>query len=487
MSGNENDNIGYLGKEFQSKFLWQLLTDNIYGENIVEELDSSYIDDNFLKRLIILYKNYYDEFNKVPSILNNSIIEIVNEKITDNIEKETLLTILKKIRNYNKKVSLGQIPNDGDVIQKKVWRFIKQQKYLKLAKQIISNTTEGNTEIIDEIEFDLESINKIGVELNLGESVIDNIDETVEDDYRDPISTGIDGFDQIMGGGLGPSEMGFILAPLGTGKTTLLSIFANAAFLKGKNVIQIFFEDNYGQVKRKHYTCFTGFGLKDYEENKTEIKEKAIKTYQETVDKYSNRLDLLKLSQDDNVTIPFIKKRIKDLEKLRGVTYDMVVLDYIDCVESHRINKNDDLANELTVIKAFEAFLSDTNKAGWSAFQGNRTSIDSEVVGTSQLGGNIKKAQKTHFLVSIAKTGNQKEEKRANIKILKSRFGSDGMLFENSLFDNEYMKVSLNTSGTSITELLSSGPIASVNKYDLGDNKDSEIENKFQNIIDQMG
>ena len=52
------------------------------------------------------------------------------------------------------------------------------------------------------------------------------------------------------------------------------------------------------------------------------------------------------------------------------------------------------------------------------------------------IGGSIKKGQIGHFIVSVAKTLEQKEEGRATMAILKSRFGKDGVIFEDILFDN---------------------------------------------------
>jgi hypothetical protein len=152
------------------------------------------------------------------------------------------------------------------------------------------------------------------------------------------------------------------------------------------------------------------------------------------------KLVLVKFPQDDNITIPYIKRWIINYQKLFNIKFDMIVLDYIDCVESHE-KTSDPLSNELKVVKSFEAMLADFNIPGWSAIQGNRNSIGAEIVGTNQMGGNIKKAQKTHFLMSIARSDEQKEAGIANIKVLKSRFGRDGILYEDCIFDNDTLDI----------------------------------------------
>ena len=57
------------------------------------------------------------------------------------------------------------------------------------------------------------------------------------------------------------------------------------------------------------------------------------------------------------------------------------------------------------------------------------------------IGGSIKKGQIGHFILSVAKTLEQKEEGRATLAILKSRFGKDGIILEDILFDNATLKI----------------------------------------------
>jgi hypothetical protein len=99
-------------------------------------------------------------------------------------------------------------------------------------------------------------------------------------------------------------------------------------------------------------------------------------------------------------------------------------------------------------MRAFEAMCHELNIAGWTATQGNRSSISSEVVTTDQMGGSIKKAQVGHVIISVAKTLQQKELKLATIAITKSRIGKDGVIFENCKFDNELLVIDTESSMT---------------------------------------
>jgi hypothetical protein len=110
--------------------------------------------------------------------------------------------------------------------------------------------------------------------------------------------------------------------------------------------------------------------------------------------------------------------------------------------------KTDEWKAEGSVMRNFEAMCHELTIAGWTATQGNRSSISSEVVTTDQMGWSIKKAQVGHVIISVAKTLQQKEMKLATIAITKSRLGQDGIIFENCKFDNELIIIDTESSVT---------------------------------------
>jgi hypothetical protein len=94
-------------------------------------------------------------------------------------------------------------------------------------------------------------------------------------------------------------------------------------------------------------------------------------------------------------------------------------------------------------MRELESMLDELDIAGWTATQGNRSAIKADVVEGDQMGGSIKKAQIGHFLVSIAKTLEQKESGKANMAILKSRFGKSGIVLEDIIFDNSTIQIDM--------------------------------------------
>ena len=99
-------------------------------------------------------------------------------------------------------------------------------------------------------------------------------------------------------------------------------------------------------------------------------------------------------------------------------------------------------------MRSYEAMCHELGVVGWTATQGNRSSISSEIVTTDQMGGSIKKAQVGHVIITVAKTLQQKESGLATIAITKSRIGKDGVVFENCKFDNELLIIDTENSVT---------------------------------------
>jgi replicative DNA helicase len=252
---------------------------------------------------------------------------------------------------------------------------------------------------------------------------------------------GIPGIDKLLKGGLAKGEIGVILAPTGVGKSTLLTKIANNGFNLGYNVLQIFFEDNPKIIQRKHFTLWTGIAPDDMSNRKEEVMEK-VRAIKESM---TNKLVLKKLPSD-TLTMMQIKNQVRKMIA-EGNKIDMVLLDYIDCVVPDK-NLGDEWKSEGSVMRGFEAMCHELNIVGWTATQGNRSSISSEVVTTDQMGGSIKKAQVGHVIISVAKTLQQKEMKLATIAITKSRIGSDGVVFENCKFDNELIEIDTESSVT---------------------------------------
>ena len=428
--GNDK-NFGYLGNTFQIQLINQLILNKDFARSIIDVLDSKYFDNQYFKIIVQMIKEYYTKYESVPSF--DTLDQLTRSEISSEAARRIVHDTLIQIKD-------SSLEGHQFVIEKAL-KFCKQQELQKVMSKAQKIIDKGDFESYDQLEDMVNKALQVG-EIDEGEQdVFTNLDEVLDDDYRHPIPIGIPGIDNLLKGGLAKGELGVILAPTGVGKTTVLSKIANHAFNLGYNVLQIFFEDNPKIIQRKHFTMWTGIAPDELSFYKEEVMEKVREIRENT----KNRL-ILKKYPSDTLTMSQIKNQVRKMIA-EGNKIDLIVLDYIDCIVPDK-NLGDEWKSEGSVMRAYEALCHELDVAGWTATQGNRSSISSDVVTTDQMGGSIKKAQVGHVIISVAKSLQQKEMKLATIAITKSRIGQDGIVFENCKFDNELMQIDTESSVT---------------------------------------
>jgi replicative DNA helicase len=426
-----NKNFDYLGNTFQIQLLNQIITDKDFSSSIMDVIESSYFDNKYFKIILQMIKEYHLKYETTPNF--DTLEQIVKSEISQELVAKIVFDTLKQIKDA---------PFEGaSFVQEKALKFCKQQELQKAMDKAQKIITEGDFESYDKVEGLVREALQVG-EVDKGTTdIFTGLDTVLEEDYRHPIPMGIPGIDKLLKGGLAKGEIGVILAPTGVGKTTILTKIANTAFNLGYNVLQIFFEDNPKIVQRKHFTMWTGIEPDNLANHKEEVMSKIT----EIKDTMQNKLILKKMASD-TMTMSNIKNQIRKMIA-DGNKIDLVLLDYIDCVLPESTSK-DEWKAEGSVMRGFEGMCHELDMVGWTATQGNRSSISSEVVTTDQMGGSIKKAQVGHVIITVAKSLQQKEMNLATIAITKSRLGKDGVVFENCKFNNELLEIDTESSVT---------------------------------------
>jgi len=422
-------NFGNLGFSFQQSLIKSIIEDKKYGETIIDVLESRYFENVSFKFIMENVKELFKTYNTIPNY-DTVAQKIMAEGGNDSTKHVDTLEAIK------------QLDVNTEYVQDTALNFCKQQNLKKKLKDVHNIIDNGEFESYNKIEEIIQKALQIGLINDDGTDVFEDIDLALEKDNRLPIATGIVGLDNLLEGGLGRGELGIVLAPTGTGKTTLLTKMANTAYNQGFNVLQVFFEDNPGNIKRKHYTIWSGVAPKDQPENVEEVKEKV----KEAEVQSKGGIKLLKLASD-NVTISEIKNKVRKLIS-DGFKIDLLLIDYVDCISPERSVNGEEWKGEGSIMRSLESMTGEFDIAIWTATQGNRESISSEVVNSDQMGGSIKKAQIAHVIVSIAKTLEQKENNLATLTLLKSRIGRDGVIFQNCKFNNEYLVIDTDSQNT---------------------------------------
>ncbi len=430
MAQKRND-LGYLGEAFQYRLTHEFMENHTFFEDLSSIIDQNMFTDPNLKTLVGVMKNYYEREGHVPSY---DMMEVELRDISHSEKEiETYLAILEKVRSC---------ASDGvDRIRELAEKFFKQQNIIKTANEILKIAGNGDTTKYEACVDLLNDAMTKGVHNDFGEGLFDHINETLSDDYRTPIPTGIGKIDEALEGGLGKGELGVIIGPTSFGKTSLTTAMASHAACNGFKVLQIVFEDRIKQIQRKHLGRITGIEAKDLS------KPDVIELVRQTIDAFPQKEQLEKNLRI--VKFPSGEKTAKQIERFikklinSGFKPDLTIIDYFECLE-HEADRSstNEFSQEGKTMRRFEAMAGELDMAIWIPSQGTKDSINLELVTMDKIGGSVKKAQIAHVIMSIARTVDDIANNKATIAILKNRAGKSGKVFNNVEFNNGTCRIS---------------------------------------------
>ena len=427
----KRSDLGYLGETFQYRLTHEFMENHTFFEDLSSIKDQNMFTDPNLKTLVGVMKNYYEREGHVPSY---DMLEVELRDIShSDKEIETYLAILEKVRNS---------ASDGvERTRELAEKFFKQQNIIRTANEILKIAGNGDTSQYDACVDLLNDAMTKGTHNDFGEGLFDHINETLSDDYRVPIPTGIGKIDEALEGGLGKGELGVIIGPTSFGKTSLTTAMASHAACNGYKVLQIVFEDRIKQIQRKHLGRITGIEAKDLS------KPDVIDLVRQTIDAFPQKEALEKNLRI--VKFPSGEKTARQLERFikklinSGFKPDLTIIDYFECLE-HEADKSssNEFSQEGKTMRRFEAMAGELDMAIWIPSQGTKDSINLELVTMDKIGGSVKKAQIAHVIMSIARTVDDIANNKATIAILKNRAGKSGKVFNNVEFNNGTCRIS---------------------------------------------
>ena len=427
----KRSDLGYLGETFQYRLTHEFMENQTFFEDLSSIIDQNMFTDPNLKTLVGVMKNYYEREGHVPSY---DMLEVELRDVShSDKEIETYLAILEKVRNS---------ASDGvERTRELAEKFFKQQNIIRTANEILKIAGNGDTNQYEACVDLLNDAMTKGTHNDFGEGLFDHINETLSDDYRVPIPTGIGKIDEALEGGLGKGELGVIIGPTSFGKTSLTTAMASYAACNGYKVLQIVFEDRIKQIHRKHLGRIIGIEAKDLS------KPDVIDLVRQTIDAFPQKEELEKNLRI--VKFPSGEKTARQIERFikklinSGFKPDLTIIDYFECLE-HEIDKSssNEFSQEGKTMRRFEAMAGELDMAIWIPSQGTKDSINLELVTMDKIGGSVKKAQIAHVIMSIARTVDDIANNKATIAILKNRAGKSGKVFNNVEFNNGTCRIS---------------------------------------------
>lgn len=400
------DTLVKYGQSYQSKVVASLITDVKFLEQVNEITKPTFFESQANQWIINSLLDYFNEYRAVPTM------EVFKIKVGSIDDKGLKQTVVDQLKNVYLQVGSEDLP----YVKKEYLTFCKNQKVKDALLKSVDLLKAGN---YDKIIDTMMAASKVGVESDLGLDYIENFESIMEDVKRDSSPTGWDVIDELMDGGLGPGELGVVMAPSGIGKSWFLSKIACAALERGIDVLHYTLELSESYVGQRYTTILTGIQTSEHKERKNEIIRK--------IKQIPGRVRI-KYYPPQFASAKTIAAHIEKVKQI-GFNPKLIIIDYADLLKSGNGNRDGLYAELGGIYEELRGLSGEAQIPVWTATQTNRAAIDHEVIQADSVGDSYKKVQTADFIMSVSRKTKDKLSNTGRIHIVKNRFGPDGMTF----------------------------------------------------------
>jgi replicative DNA helicase len=383
------DNLSKYGQSFQSKVVSALLTDNKFLDQISEIVTPKFFESDANKWIVSEIVNYHTEYRQAPTM---DAFKVSLSKL-DNKGLQT--TIIEQLRHIYTQV--GNV-TDLAYIKTEFTSFCKNQNLKQVILQSVDLLKAGS---YDKIKDLVDRAMKVGIENDLGHDYVLDFEARSTDEKRDTVPTDWKPITDLMDGGLGPGELGVVVAPSGVGKTWILTALGASAVKAGLSVVHYTMELSEHYVGARYDTVFTHIPSADLRDRKEDVKAK-IKGLQGKL--------LIKYYPPKGVSV---KKLQMHIEKMiaAGNRPDLIIVDYADLLLSHSNKTDSTYAEQGGVYIDLRGMGGELRIPIWTASQTNRSAIDSDVIEADKIADSYAKVMNADFIMSWSRKSKDKLNK----------------------------------------------------------------------------
>jgi len=400
------DTLSKYGQSFQSKVVSALITDNKFLDTISEITTPKFFENDANKWIISEILSYHEEYRKPPTL---DVFKSQLSKVDNEVLKKTVVVQLRHVFT-----NIGNV--DLDYIKNEFTSFCINQNLKGVILQSVDLLKAGSYDRIKDL---VDSAMKVGQQTDLGMDYIEDYDERMEDLKRTTVPTKWQPINDLMDGGLGPGELGVVVAPSGVGKTWILTAIGAEAVRNGLSVVHYTMELSEHYVGARYDTVFTGIPSVELKDKKEEVKGK--------IKNLRGKL-LIKYFPPKGVTVKKLQTHIEKMITLDNKP-DVIIVDYADLLLSHSNKSDSTYAEQGGVYIDLRGMSGELEIPIWTASQTNRSAIDSEVIEADKIADSYAKVMNADFIMSWSRKSKDKLNDTARAHIMKNRFGPDGITF----------------------------------------------------------
>jgi replicative DNA helicase len=400
------DNLHKYGLDFQVKIIASILTDKVFFERIVDIIDIEAFENEVHRWILKEIISYHAEYKDMPTM---QVFKVRVDTIENVDFKQTVVDSLRSVfTKINEK--------DLQFVREQFLEFCKNQK---LKNAIIESVDHLKTGEYEKIKGLVDKAMKAGMERNLGHNYHKDLATRMSEMCRNTISTGWEVIDSLMDGGLGPGELGIVVAPAGIGKSWLLCSLGAKAMKTGKNIAHFTLELNENYVGLRYDCCFTHIDFQEIKHRQPEVEEEI---------KYIKGKLFVKYFPLKTVSAQSLKFHIERIQSLENIKIDEMIVDYADILRPLEKEKNSNSYSEAGgIYEELRQVAGELQIPVWTASQTNRSGGQEDVVQAHNIADSYRKIMTADFVFSVSRNTADKANNTARCHVIKNRFGPDGI------------------------------------------------------------
>jgi replicative DNA helicase len=402
-----------------------LVNDSEFFASHKDALRFEFFPDNVHGAIFQIVKAYHDKYHILPSqgVAYNEIRSVWRNRPAEWAVAETEFY---SVYEYHEEIA------DKEYLHDKLVKFCRREAFkqaLTESYQTLIGSQDDDFDSGDQVEQILRRALMVGTP---DVDVIDYFDHFEERYHQklkdreqnriDRFATGFPSIDNELEGGIGRKEIGTFLGDSATGKSFLLNHVAVQNVLSGWNVLYVTLENSSEVVQDRLDAAFTQIRMRNL---LSESHSKTLVKLRELRDSYKSRLKIMEF-EEGSMFISNIRAMVDKMYIREGWRPDVVVLDYIDEIASHK-GMNDYDSQGINT-RDFRGWMKHLNAGGFTATQANRDSSDAEITTRKNIGDSYKKLRRTDYMWSVCITPDEDIRGLCRLFCIKHRNGKQEYL-----------------------------------------------------------